>query len=164
MNGAPKRAAAFAGSWYTERKSELAAQLHGWLQQADVCCPNAARAIIAPHAGYSYSGPTAAWAYKHVGRDVRRVFVLGPSHNVYLANCAVTRCSSYSTPLGDIPIDAGVRSELLASKAAFDPPLQGLDWGRVPSMAEGFSTEGLAQAEIVNLGLRDLVLNAFVDA
>ena len=66
-------------------------------------------------------------------------------NNGMLLNCAVCR-------------------ELLASKAAFDPPLQGLDWGRVPSMAEGFSTEGLAQAEIVNLGLRDLVLNAFVDA
>jgi AmmeMemoRadiSam system protein B len=111
------RRAGFAGTWYTERKDELAAQLQSWLQQADVCCPEAARAIIAPHAGYSYSGPTAAWAYKHVGRDVKRVFVLGPSHNVYLDNCAVTRCVSYATPLGDIPIDTAVRSELLASKA-----------------------------------------------
>ena len=60
-------------------------------------------------------------------------------------------------------LNRAVCRELLASKAAFDPPLQGLDWGRGPSMAEGFSTEGLAQAE-TNLGLRDLVLNAFVDA
>ena len=43
-------------------------------------------------------------------------------------------------------------------------PLQGLDWSRVPSMSDGFSTEGMKQEEIVNLGLRGLVLNAFVDA
>ena len=73
------------------------------------------------------------------------VVLCNGDNNGMLLNCAVCR-------------------ELLASKAAFDPPLQGLDWGRVPSMSEGFSTEGLAQAEIVNLGLRDLVLNAFVDA
>ena len=62
-----------------------------------------------------------------------------------LLNCAVTR-------------------ELLASPVAFSPPLQGLDWSRVPSMRDGFDTKGMKQEEIVNLGLRGLVLNAFVDA
>ena len=42
-------------------------------------------------------------------------------------------------------------------------PPQGLDWSRVPSMDEGFSTEGMKQEEIVNLGLRGLVLNAFLE-
>jgi hypothetical protein len=54
--------------------------------------------------------------------------------------------------------------EVLQSAVAFSPPLQGLDWARVPSMAEGFSMAGMKQEEIVNLGLRGLVLNAFVDA
>jgi len=61
-------------------------------------------------------------------------------------------------------LNCAISRELLASGAAFDPPLQGLDWNRVPSMADGFSTEGMKQEEIVNLGLRGLVLNAFVDA
>jgi CubicO group peptidase (beta-lactamase class C family) len=61
-------------------------------------------------------------------------------------------------------LNCAVSRALLASPAAFSPPLQGLDWDRVPSMDEGFSTEGMKQEEIVNLGLRGLVLNAFVDA
>ena len=114
-----QRPASFAGSWYASRRSELSAQLNSWLDQADTCC-GAARAIIAPHAGYSYSGPTAAWAYKHVDGTARRVFVLGPSHNWYSPACHVTRCSSYATPLGDITIDTAVRDELIAS-GQFDP-------------------------------------------
>ena len=43
----------------------------GWLDDAKVTEPTA-RAIIAPHAGYSYSGPTAAWAYKHIAPKVNR--------------------------------------------------------------------------------------------
>ena len=61
-------------------------------------------------------------------------------------------------------LNCAVAREVLASPTAFSPPLQGLDWSRVPSMADGFSTEGMKQEEIVNLGLRGLVLNAFVDA
>ena len=110
-----RRAASHAGSWYSERGTVLASQLENWLHAAEDC-PGAATAIIAPHAGYSYSGPTAAWAYKSVEpRNIRRIFVLGPSHNEYTPRCAVTRCQSYETPLGDIPIDSATRAELLAT-------------------------------------------------
>jgi len=110
-----ERAATHAGSWYSERRDELATQLEGWLTAADECA-GAARAIIAPHAGYSYSGPTAAWAYKHVQHaSIRRIFVLGPSHNVYTPRCAVTRCVKYKTPLGDIPIDRETCDQLLGT-------------------------------------------------
>ena len=99
------RRATFAGSWYSSDSRQLAEELAGWLSEAQATC-GAARAIIAPHAGYSYSGLTAAWAYKHVDRSgIRRVFLLGPSHHVYLTRCALTTCSEYSTPLGPVPID-----------------------------------------------------------
>ncbi|KAF7195527.1 Protein MEMO1 [Pseudocercospora fuligena] len=74
------RDASHAGSWYSDSKSQLNSQLEGWLAAVDhpVSCigpqssqevlPDmpvpSARVIIAPHAGYSYSGPAAAWAYK----------------------------------------------------------------------------------------------------
>lgn len=85
------------------------------------------------HAGYSYSGPNAAWAYRHLATnanvyviircaqttdtaDSDRVFILGPSHKKYLATCALTPCSSYATPLGNIPVDrTGMDPALLAS-------------------------------------------------
>ena len=50
---------------------------------------------------------------------------------------------------------------LLSSLSAFSPPLEGIDWSRVPSMEKGFSTAGMKQEEIVNLGIKGLCLEAF---
>ena len=109
------RAASHAGSWYTNDGRALGSQLAGWLEAAGESC-GTARAVIAPHAGFSYSGPTAAWAYKHVKREgITRVFLLGPSHSMYTPKCQLTGCSSYATPLGPIPVDGAVRAELAAT-------------------------------------------------
>ena len=81
------RSASHAGSWYTDNPKQLNKQLTGWLNVANKTLNNnnnlkktsgGAKAIIAPHAGLSYSGPTAAWAYgaidpnrfKHVFRKL----------------------------------------------------------------------------------------------
>jgi AmmeMemoRadiSam system protein B len=76
-------------------------------------CP---KAIIAPHAGYQYSGLTAACAYRLLaGRreHVRRVVLLGPAHRVYLEGMALPSVDAFATPLGEVPIDAdGVRRAL----------------------------------------------------
>lgn len=119
MSSGPTRRPTHAGSWYTSSASELASQLSGWLAEAQSSC-GSARAIIAPHAGYSYSGPTAAWAYKHIDRtNIKRVFLLGPSHNLYSPKCLLSTCSTYATPLGDIPIDDAT-CEALAASGLFD--------------------------------------------
>ncbi|KAJ3479941.1 hypothetical protein NLI96_g8708 [Meripilus lineatus] len=74
------------------------------------------KAIIAPHAGYSYSGPAAAWAYKSIDTTgIKRVFILGPSHHVYLDGCALSLCSEYETPVGNLPIDLDTVSTLRAT-------------------------------------------------
>ena len=59
------RAASHAGSWYDSSPSALSAKLDSFLDGADVAASRV-RAVIAPHAGYSYSGATAAFAYKSV--------------------------------------------------------------------------------------------------
>ena len=79
-----------AGSWYTADGTALADELGAYLRavpaSASIDPRRAPRAVIAPHAGYSYSGPAAAWAYKAVDpRVVRRVFLLGPSHHAHIA-------------------------------------------------------------------------------
>ncbi|KAK5132105.1 hypothetical protein LTR08_000355 [Meristemomyces frigidus] len=123
------RKASHAASWYSASPPQLNAQLDGWL--ADVKTPvtcigplsagqtvaelpvAGARVIIAPHAGYAYSGPAAAWAYK--AWDVskaKRVFLLGPSHHHYLTKAALTRCTHYATPLGNLPIDRATTADL----------------------------------------------------
>ncbi|KAJ4286438.1 hypothetical protein N0V90_013138 [Kalmusia sp. IMI 367209] len=119
------RQASHAGSWYIDDGATLSQQLDKWLsevpssttpigttssKQGDVIIPTQnARAIIAPHAGYSYSGPAAAWAYKSADwANAKRVFLLGPSHHFYLSRAATTACSKYGTPLGDLTIDTAI--------------------------------------------------------
>jgi MEMO1 family protein len=109
------RAASHAGSWYESNGSQLHKQLSTWLDDAARHDNQRAhvRAIIAPHAGYAYSGPTAAFAYNHIDPDpIERVFLLGPSHHYSLNACALTQHTHYETPLYDISIDRQVTDEL----------------------------------------------------
>uniref|UniRef100_A0A672QJ93 Protein MEMO1 n=1 Tax=Sinocyclocheilus grahami TaxID=75366 RepID=A0A672QJ93_SINGR len=106
------REASHAGSWYTASGSQLNAQLEGWLSQAQSTA-GPARAIIAPHAGYTYCGACAAHAYKQVDPSItRRVFILGPSHHVPLSRCALSPAEVYRTPLYDLRIDQKVYADL----------------------------------------------------
>ncbi|OHE91610.1 memo-like protein [Colletotrichum orchidophilum] len=109
-----------AGSWYSGEPKELRGQLNAFLsdvpdQVEDKGLPvPGARVIIAPHAGYSYSGATAAWAYKALDLSrAKRVFILGPSHTFYLAGCAVSEYQNYGTPWGDLKVDEKVTARLL---------------------------------------------------
>ncbi len=111
-----KRQAAHAGSWYTDKKQTLDHQLDAWLAEAGVEAVPGARIIIGPHAGYSYSGPTAASAYGALDvSKAKRCFILGPSHHAYLDGCALSSCESYATPLGDLAIDASMNEELYST-------------------------------------------------
>ncbi|XP_015598766.1 protein MEMO1 [Cephus cinctus] len=106
------RRATHAGSWYTNSGSELNKQLEDWLEEAELS-HGPARAIISPHAGYSYCGECASFAYRQISPIVvRRIFILGPSHHVRLAGCALSSASIYQTPLYDLHIDKQVYREL----------------------------------------------------
>jgi MEMO1 family protein len=72
-------------------------------------------AVIAPHAGYRYSGPTAGYAYQALAarRDtVERVVVVGPAHRVPFEGIGVTSARAWSTPLGDMDVDAEARERV----------------------------------------------------
>ncbi|GAU93595.1 hypothetical protein RvY_05515 [Ramazzottius varieornatus] len=112
------RRASHAGSWYAKDGRMLHGQLEEWLQAALASnikhAP--ARAIIAPHAGYAYSGPCAAFAYGQINPTaVKRIFLLGPSHHVSLDGCALTTVKQYETPLYNIPIDVETTEKLKAT-------------------------------------------------
>ncbi|KAJ1844196.1 hypothetical protein H4S02_002297 [Coemansia sp. RSA 2611] len=123
------RQATHAGSWYTGSGERLDQELQQWLDSVpaevaeiepagDSCAVpvKGVRAIIGPHAGYSYSGSNAAFAYKCIDTaNVKRVFLLGPSHHVYLKRCALSRCTEYATPLGNIRVDQELVGELQAA-------------------------------------------------
>eukprot|EP00037_Helgoeca_nana_P016820 m.158820 g.158820 ORF g.158820 m.158820 type:complete len:292 (-) comp23700_c0_seq1:223-1098(-) len=111
------RQATHAGSWYSADDEILAGQLDGWMDDVDVDPEiGVPIAVIAPHAGYSYSGPSAAFAYRYVKPEgITRVFLLGPSHKYYLRKCALSTFSRYATPLGAVDVDVGYIDKLAAS-------------------------------------------------
>ena len=106
------RDASHAGSWYESSAQVLRTQLGDWLQQANDAgdtrpsdATGACRAVIAPHAGYSFSGQCAAHAYRHLNPTaIKRVFLLGPSHHHFTRRCCLTECAQYDTPLGSIKV------------------------------------------------------------
>ncbi|MBF0180668.1 MAG: AmmeMemoRadiSam system protein B [Magnetococcales bacterium] len=103
------RPAAVAGSWYPGNPEDLRAYLEGQLVQAEpppVAGLGEVRAVLAPHAGYRFSGPTAALAFKPlVGKQFKRVVAMGPSHHGDFGGLVVSDATHFATPLGEIPLD-----------------------------------------------------------
>lgn len=131
------RRALHAGSWYSDDETILDHTLTGYLaaaaqednssqandrdnSSATNINNSSLRAIICPHAGFSYSGPTAAYGYNRLEQElakddspIRRILVFHPSHHVYLDGCAVSGAQRIETPLGDLPVDVDLRKEIL---------------------------------------------------
>ena len=103
------RPPAVAGLFYPADASELAATVAELLAAAPArSTATAPKAIIVPHAGYIYSGATAARAYALLRpwrKQIRRVVLLGPTHRVAVEGLAVPGVAGFRTPLGDIPLD-----------------------------------------------------------
>jgi len=104
------RPAAVAGSFYPKDREHLAAMVDDFLAAAGRG-PRARprpRALIAPHAGYAYSGATAGRAFAALGghaRGIRRVVIIGPAHYVAVRGLAAPSAGAFATPLGDVPVD-----------------------------------------------------------
>jgi AmmeMemoRadiSam system protein B len=104
------RAPAVAGLFYPAEAAALRDAVDGLLGEVPPPRFGAERprALIAPHAGYAYSGPVAASAFRPVaGADApfTRVVVIGPSHYVAFRGIAAPRASAFAMPLGEIPVD-----------------------------------------------------------
>ncbi|CAI0415213.1 unnamed protein product [Linum tenue] len=107
------RRASHAGSWYTDNPRKLEEELDGWLSAAGLPKSSDVRGVIAPHAGYSYSGRAAAYAFGNIDpTNISRVFLLGPSHHYYTPKCALSTATVYKTPIGDLPIDQEGNSDM----------------------------------------------------
>ncbi len=120
------RQPAVAGSFYPADAKKLRHQIDQLLEEAhgaaNGASPDSAdsvraphhdtigpRALIAPHAGYIYSGPTAASAFDTltpVAAGIRRVVVIGPSHFVPFTGVALPEATVFRTPFGDLELDA----------------------------------------------------------
>ncbi len=102
------RLPAVAGRFYPADPDELRSLIKTLLAQAAPATGPAPKAIIAPHAGYMYSGPIAGSAYAQFlsGRDfIQRIVLLGPSHCVAFDGLATSSAEAFATPLGVVPLD-----------------------------------------------------------
>lgn len=102
------RLPAVAGQFYEADRDRLAAHVQSLLDGAPAYDGPLPKAIIAPHAGYIYSGPVAASIYarlRPLWGKIRRVVLVGPSHRVGFSGIAASTALTWRTPLGDIPID-----------------------------------------------------------
>jgi MEMO1 family protein len=121
------RPSALAGAWYPADPAELTQLVDGLLDGADgagtALAPGELRALIVPHAGYVYSGPTAGQGYALLtGRSFRRVLVLAPSHHGAFPGLSIAAVDAYRTPLGDCPLDREVIGSLRASSLVGNEP------------------------------------------
>lgn len=101
------RPPAVAGMFYPANPAQLSADIQQYLNDANPPTLSPVRAIIVPHAGYIYSGPVAAFAYKLMLSEPHpnRILILGPSHRAWFQGVAIADFEAFRTPLGNHPVD-----------------------------------------------------------
>jgi AmmeMemoRadiSam system protein B len=124
------RPAVCAGRFYPADAGELRESVEACLKHSARLQGAPPKAIIAPHAGYIYSGPVAGSAYQRwqgARSGIRRVILIGPAHYVDFEGVALSSAAGFATPLGIVPVDqpgtAAVRalSQVRVQDSAHDP-------------------------------------------
>ncbi|MCX5679099.1 MAG: AmmeMemoRadiSam system protein B [Candidatus Omnitrophica bacterium] len=105
-----------AGSWYPSSKTILESSLKNYIERTGrISVDGDIFAVIIPHAGYQFSGPVAAYAFKAVaGRDIKTVVVIGFSHRNFFDGVSVYDRDSFATPLGDLPVDTLLAQDMIS--------------------------------------------------
>ncbi len=119
------RPPAFAGRFYPDRPAELARLVRALLAQVPPANGQVPKALIAPHAGYIFSGPIAASAYAQfipACQLIQRIILLGPSHHIALDGMATSSAHAFATPLGLVPLDLDTTRQIISL-----PQVQQLD-------------------------------------
>lgn len=180
MSDLPIRQPAVAGQFYPGNAEVLRRDIRAYLDEATLPADlGAVRAVIAPHAGYIYSGPIAGYAFKALAALPRRrwtVFLMGPAHRVYFHGAALGNFSAFRTPLGDVPVAVGRIEEMLARSPLYTrapqahgpehcleveiPFLQMVlpDWQLVPMLFGEVQPQDVAQDLAEHLGEEDLIV------
>jgi len=113
------RPAAVAGTFYSDKPSELKQDIERLLECNPASHKIRPKALICPHAGYVYSGPIAAKAYnllRPFAQNIKRVVLLGPAHRVALRGIALSSALFFDTPLGRIKVDHDADQKLANHK------------------------------------------------
>lgn len=112
-----------AGTFYPSDPKELSALLDAQLASVPLLenPPGKIVGLILPHAGYRYSGPTAAFGYKLIeGMSFDTVIILGPFHKANFPGAAIWRSGCWKTPLGMIPVDDQLAQAIISENVDFN--------------------------------------------
>ena len=103
----PVRPSPIAGHWYSSNPAQLREEIEGYLNSAKLPELNGELVgLIAPHAGYFYSGPTAGYAYHAVmGMQFDLCVVVSPLHDYLPYPLLSSAHDEYATPLGNVEVD-----------------------------------------------------------
>lgn len=119
------RKSVIAGSWYPGVPSILRRDIENYFDLVpDVELEGEIVSLIAPHAGYTYSGQVAAHAYKLIrGKKYDAVFIIGPSHRVAFHGVSIFSKGAYETPLGIVPVAEDLTEKIkIINKTVVDIP------------------------------------------
>ncbi|MCJ7551861.1 MAG: AmmeMemoRadiSam system protein B [Anaerolineae bacterium] len=116
------RPPAVAGTFYPADPGVLRNAIDAYMAAATVPDLGRVCAVIAPHAGYAYSGPVAGYAYRLLGVQQPRpgrIIIMGPSHRSWFPGVAVADVDGFATPLGTQPVDRTFMKTLSGSQDLF---------------------------------------------
>ncbi len=111
-----------AGMFYPAEAAILRQEIDRYMEAAQTPDLAPVRGVIVPHAGYVYSGPVAAYAYKLLAEQETRpdrIFVLGPSHRSWFPGVAIADVDGFQTPLGVQPVDREYAGALASEERVF---------------------------------------------
>jgi len=107
------REPAVAGQFYPSNPETLKEMIQDFLEKADVKPQKDIIGIVCPHAGYPYSGPTAAYSYKAIsGGDYNTIILIGPSHHAFFDGISIYDKGGWKTPLGIVSVDESMAQEI----------------------------------------------------
>ena len=115
------RSAVAAGRFYSANKEELSKELQILFAGAKSTIQGEIRAIISPHAGYLFSGQTAADAFNQINseKSYEHIFVIGSSHHVLQPGASIYNAGNYETPLGSVKVDTNFCTALIQDNPIF---------------------------------------------
>ena len=121
------RPSPIAGRWYSDSPLQLSREIDRYLNVKLPQPGGKVIGLVAPHAGYRYSGATAGYAFASVkGAYFTRVAILSPLHAYHPAPILTSGHSAYSTPLGNVPVDVDAVDALQGKLSAKDIALPGI--------------------------------------
>jgi hypothetical protein len=106
-----------AGTFYPDDRSQLNRMVRNFVSAAEVPGNVTAKAIIAPHAGYIYSGPVAGSAFARfepAREAIKKIVLLGPSHQVSFEGIALSHAEAFRTPLGEVSVNKDAIEQIRA--------------------------------------------------